>query len=131
MPAMPVPGIWNGLPITPAKLTFHIRRLGPKPVGLVVGETVATDMSRRLPDTPVLWHTYARGTRMNMVNFGAHRYWFQPGVYLFKLTPRPFDTRTLRDGAYRLTVTATDAAGNGSSSDQVFNVHNSPGWLKG
>jgi hypothetical protein len=129
-PAKPVPGVWHGLPISPAKLTFRIERIGPKPVGLVLRETVAADTTQRLPATPILWHTYARGTHMNMPNFGSHRYWFQPGRYLFKLTPEEFDTHRLADGTYRLTVTASDVAGNGSSASQVFGVHNSPAWLR-
>jgi murein DD-endopeptidase MepM/ murein hydrolase activator NlpD len=129
-PAVPVPGVWHGLPISPARLTFRIRRIGPKPVGLVVRDTVAMDTTRRLPATPVLWHTYARGTRMNMANFGPHRYWFQPGVYLFKLTPEELDTRDLADGVYRITVEASDVAGNTGSASQIFSVHNRSGWLR-
>jgi hypothetical protein len=125
----PVPGVWHGLPISPAKLTFSIRRIGPKPVGLVVRETVAMDMTQHLSHTPILWHTYARGTHMNMPNFGSHRYWFQPGAYLFKLTPQEFDTGKLADGTYRLTVTASDVAGNRSSMSQAFGVHNNSSWL--
>jgi hypothetical protein len=66
-----------------------------------------------------------------MPNFGAHRYWRQPAVYLFKLTQAPFDTTRLQDGIYRLTVTASDVAGNASSSSQLFSVHNRASWLQG
>jgi murein DD-endopeptidase MepM/ murein hydrolase activator NlpD len=127
--AIPVPGIWHGLPVTPARLTFHITRLPQRRV--VVPETDAVDVRRALPFTPDMWHTYARGTHMNFVQMGSHRYWFQPASYLFKLTPSAFDTRRLKDGAYELTVTAWDTAGNHSSATQVFSVHNSAGWLKG
>jgi hypothetical protein len=68
---------------------------------------------------------------MNMVQMGVHRYWYNPGVYLFKLTPTLFDTRTLPDGVYRLVATAWDTAGNHSSAAQVFQVHNRESWLKG
>ena len=78
-----------------------------------------------------MWQTYARGSHMNMVQMGAHRYWYNPGVYLFKLTPTLFDTRTLPDGVYRLVATAWDTAGNHSSAAQVFQVHNRESWLKG
>src|SRR5437868_9364213 len=128
-PAIPVPGIWHGLPVTPAHLTFHIARLPQRRV--VVPETDAVDVRRSLPFTPDMWHTYARGTHMNFVQMGSRRYWFQPGSYLFKLTPGGFDTRRLKDGAYELTVTAWDTAGNHSSATQVFSVHNRAGWLKG
>jgi len=128
-PAMPVPGQWNALPVTPAKLTFRVATF---PQGeTVIGETTAMDVTRTLPATSDMWHTYARGSHMNMVQMGVHRYWYQPGAYLFKLTAAPFDTHRLKDGVYRLTVTAADTAGNRSSTTQIFQVHNRKTWLKG
>jgi murein DD-endopeptidase MepM/ murein hydrolase activator NlpD len=128
MPALPVPGRWNGLPITPAKLTYRITSF---PAGAtVVGETTAMDVTRTLPATSDMWHTYARGTHMNMVQMGVHRYWYEPGAYLFKLAA-PFDTRRLKDGVYRVVVTAWDTAGNHGSTGQIFQVHNRATWLKG
>jgi hypothetical protein len=127
-PAVPVPGKWNGLPVTPSKLTYHVETF---PSGqLVIPETTAMDVSHNLPPTSDMWHTYARGTHMNMVQMGTHRYWYQPGVYLFKLSPR-FDTRQLKDGVYSVTATAWDTAGNHSSTSQIINVHNRKTWLKG
>jgi murein DD-endopeptidase MepM/ murein hydrolase activator NlpD len=126
--AIPVPEKWNGLPVTPAKLTFRIAAF---PQGqIVIPETTAMDVSRTLPSTSDMWHTYARGSHMNMVQMGVHRYWYQPGVYLFKLTPALFDTHRLKDGVYQLTVTAWDTAGNHSSTTQIINVHNRKSWLK-
>ncbi len=126
--AIPVPGQWNGLPVTPARLTFRIATF---PQGAtVVRETAAMDVSQTLPSTSDMWHTYARGTHMNMVQMGVHRYWYNPGAYLFKLTPAAFDTHRLKDGVYRMTVTAWDTAGNHSSTTQVFQVHNRKTWLK-
>jgi murein DD-endopeptidase MepM/ murein hydrolase activator NlpD len=128
-PAIRVPGQWNGLPVTPAKLTFRITTF---PGGdVAVPETTAMDVTRELPATSDMWHTYARGTHMNMVQMGVHRYWYNPGVYLFKLTPRLWNTRQLEDAVYRLTVTAWDTAGNHSSSSQIFQVHNRSNWLGG
>lgn len=85
------------------------------------------DVTRTLPATSDLWHTYARGSHMNQVKMGSHRYWYQPGVYLFKLDL--FDTTRLKDGVYQLTVTAWDTAGNRSSTPQIINVHNRKDWL--
>jgi hypothetical protein len=76
-----------------------------------------------------MWQTYARGTHMNMVQMGVHRYWYQPGIYLFKLSSM-FDTRQLRDGVYRITATAWDTGGNHSSTSQIINVHNRETWLR-
>jgi len=113
--------------VTPAKLTFRIAAF---PQGkIVIPETTAMDVTRNLPSTSDMWHTYARGSHMNMVQMGVHRYWYQPGVYLFKLTPALFDTRRLKDGVYQLTVTAWDTAGNHSSTTQIVNVHNRKTWL--
>jgi murein DD-endopeptidase MepM/ murein hydrolase activator NlpD len=128
-PAITVPGKWTGLPVTPAKLTYRIRSFPAKQV--VISETTAMDVSRTLPSTSDMWHTYARGTHMNMVQMGVHRYWYNPGVYLFKLTPGRWDSHQVKDGVYRLTVTAWDTAGNHASASQVFQVHNRPSWLKG
>lgn len=125
--AIPVPGQWNGLPITPAKLTFRITAY---PSGdVVVSETTAMDVTRTLPATSNMWHTYARGTHMNMVQMGVHRYWYNPGVYLFKLTPGLWDTHRLKDGVYRFTVTAWDTSGNHGSASQTVQIHNRPSWL--
>jgi murein DD-endopeptidase MepM/ murein hydrolase activator NlpD len=128
-PAIPVPGQWNGLPVTPAKLTFRVTSFPDG--GVAVPETTAMDVTRELPATSDMWHTYARGTHMNMVQMGVHRYWYNPGVYLFKLTPGRWDSHSVRDGVYRLTVTAWDTAGNHSSASQVFQVHNRSTWLGG
>lgn len=125
--AIPVPGQWNGLPVSPAKLTYRIDSIpSHKPA---VPTTTAIDVSRRLPSNPDMWSTYARGSHMNMVKMGTHRYWYQPGAYLFKLTSGGFDTRRLEDGVYELTVTAYDTAGNQSSRSQIVNVHNRANWL--
>jgi murein DD-endopeptidase MepM/ murein hydrolase activator NlpD len=125
--SIPVPGKWNGLPVSPAKLTYHVTSFPQKRV--VIPETTAVDVTRTLPSNQ-MWHTYAPGSHMNMVKMGFHRYWYNPGVYLFKLTPEPFNTRTLQDGVYEFTVTAWDTAGNHSSATQIFQVHNRADWLK-
>ena len=126
MPAVPVPGMWANLPITPARLSFRIENFLQRRV--VVPETIAVDMSSTLPASGDMWKTYARGSHMNMVQMGVHRYWYQPGLFLFNLAPS-FDTTRLRDGVYRITVTASDTAGNRASESQIFNVHNRKGWL--
>ena len=118
------PGKWRDLPLSPAKLTYRIERLAPKPEAVVDRESSAWDVSAHLPASPSLWSVYARGTHMNMPNFGSRRFWLQPGVYLFKLTPAPFPSRWLRNGVYRVTVTTSDSVGNQSSTSQLFSVRN-------
>ena len=115
------------LPVTPSKLTYHVEAFPSAQI--VIPETTAMDVGHNLPATSDMWHTYARGTHMNMVQMGVHRYWYQPGVYLFKLAAK-FDTRQLKDGVYRITATAWDTAGNHSSTSQIINVHNRKTWLQ-
>jgi hypothetical protein len=125
-PALPVPGQWNGLPVTPALVTWRIESWNGK---IVVPETVARDARTTVPPNTSFWSIYARGTYQNMAVFGKHFSWLQPGCYLFRLTPQPFDTRRLKDGVYQLVVTVADVAGNHSSLSQRFAVHNAPGYV--
>jgi hypothetical protein len=124
MPSMRVRGSWRDLPVTPAVLTWRIQRW----TGKVVCDGVARDVRNTMPDNAGFWQTYARGTFQNMAVFGKHYSFLQAGSYLFKLTPRPFDTRQLKDGVYELVVTAIDIRGNRSSRSLRFDVHNRPGW---
>ena len=110
-PTMDAPSGWRGLPVTPALITWQIRSWNGR---VVLGRQVAADFRSNLPDRS-FWQVYARGTYQNMAVFGHHYSWGQPGSYLFKLSPTAFDTRTIRDGAYDLVVTATDIRGNSSS----------------
>ncbi len=119
-PTMNAPEAWRGLPVTPALLTWEIRSLNGR---VVLGRQIAVDVRGSLPDRS-FWQVYARGTYQNMAVFGRHYSWSQPGMYLFKLTSRAFDTQTLRDGAYDLIVTATDIRGNSSSLTRRFTVAN-------
>jgi hypothetical protein len=61
--------------------------------------------------------------------FGKHYSWLQSGTYLFKLTPRPLDTKLLRDGVYNVVVTAADTRGNEAVKTLRFTVHNRAGWI--
>lgn len=122
MPAMPVPGVWNNLPVAPALLTWRIERA--KDGKVVLREQSAFDVRETLPSDYDFWQCYAKGTRQNMSTFGEQRAWREPGVYLFKLTREPFDTTRLPNGIYELVVTAADIRGNQGSSRQVFIVRN-------
>jgi murein DD-endopeptidase MepM/ murein hydrolase activator NlpD len=119
-PTMDAPEEWRGLPVSPALLTWQIRSWNGK---VVVDREVAADFRDGLPDRS-FWQVYVRGTYQNMAVLGHHYSWAQPGSYLFKLSPAGFDTRTLRDGAYDLVVTATDIRGNSSSLTRRFTVGN-------
>jgi Peptidase family M23 len=126
LPTKPVPGIWGSLPTTPARLTWRIQSWNGRHV--VVDEQTAYDHRSTIPSNADFWRTYARGTYQNMAVFGSHYSYLQAGSYVFNLTPRPFDTRSLPDGVYDLVVTATDIRGNSGSATQRFTVHNRAGW---
>jgi len=125
-PTMRVKGEWAGLPVTPALLTWRIQRWTGR---TVVPERIAADFRTTVPPNSAFWRIYARGTYQNMAVFGQHYSYLQRGSYLFRLTPRPFDTSRLEDGVYDLVVTATDIRGNTSSRSLRFTVHNRAGWI--
>lgn len=120
-PTIPVPGAWNGMPTTPALLTWRIQSCQGR---VIVAEHVAYDHRMTEPPDASFWQTYARGTYQNMAVFGRHFSYLQRGVYLFKLTRAGFDTRRLRDGAYDLVITAADTRGNRGSLAFRFLVRN-------
>jgi hypothetical protein len=126
MPSMPVPGVWHGLPVAPALLTWRIQRWDGK---IIVPERTVVDFRTTEPSDSAFWSVYARGTFQNMSVFGKHYSYMQPGCYLFKLTPTPMNTTQLHDGVYDIVVTATDIRGNSSSLTRRFTVHNRPGWI--
>jgi murein DD-endopeptidase MepM/ murein hydrolase activator NlpD len=117
-PSVSVPGRWHGFPVTPARLTWKIQR-----AGRIVLRGVAQD-GRTLPKNAQFWRTYARGTYQNWPVFHGHKAQFVTGRYLYKLTPKPLDTRRLRNGVYELVVTASDASGNNDVLSLHFTVDN-------
>jgi hypothetical protein len=124
-PALPVPGEWHGLPVTPARVAWRIERFDGR---VAVPERVAWDSRTTIPRNSGFWNVYARGTYQNMAIFGSHYSWLQPGCFLFRLDGS-FDTTTLRDGVYQLVVDVADVAGNSSSRRLRFSVHNAAGWV--
>jgi murein DD-endopeptidase MepM/ murein hydrolase activator NlpD len=118
VPALSVPGRWHGFPVTPARVTWRIER-----GGRIVLRGVAQD-GRSLPKNAQFWRTYARGTYQNWPVFHGHKAQFVTGRYLYKLTPKPLDTRRLRNGVYELVVTASDASGNSDVLSLRFTVDN-------
>jgi len=125
-PPVPVPGAFAGLPVSPALVTWTITRNSR----VVVPLHVAADFRRRLPPNSRFWTVYARGTYQNDTRFGKEQYPATPGRYLFLLAPR-FDTRTLRNGDYLVTVRATDERGNTGKRSTQISVGNSGGGCAG
>jgi hypothetical protein len=125
LPTMQVPGAWRDLPVTPALVTWEVRRADSGKV--VVPTHIAYDVRSRLPSPNAFWQVYARGTYQNMTVFGMHYSFMQPGLYLIRLMHGGLNTRSLHDAVYDLVVTATDIRGNHGSTVQRFSVHNRPG----
>lgn len=119
-PAVPVPGAWHGLPVTPAVVAWSVRSAATG--RLVLPRRVVYDVREHLPAAVSFWTVYARGTHQNMTTFGAHYSYREPGAYLFRLAPGGLDTGNLRPGAYRLIVTVTDIRGNRGSVERPFGV---------
>ena len=118
-PPLRVPGKFGGLPVAPALVTWRITRNSR----VVVRTHVAADFRMRVPPNSRFWTVYARGTYQNDTRFGSAQYASTPGRYLFLLSSR-FDTKTLRNGAYLLTVRATDVRGNTGTRSTMFSVLN-------
>lgn len=120
-PGLRAPAVYRNWPVTPTRLTWSIERWNGR---VVIDTQVARDVRQFVPRNDQFWSAFARGTSQNQAGFGKHYSYLQHGRYLFKLTPRPFDTGTLRDGVYDLVVTASDIAGHRAVSRVRFTVNN-------
>jgi hypothetical protein len=111
MPPVKVPTPWDGLPVTPARIRWRVRREGRTvrawhtPVDLG-GELLPREAFRRI---------YAPRTRQNRPG--------QPGLYRFYLA-HSWSTRLLADGGYRLEVEASDLRGNMGRLHIPFTIAN-------
>jgi hypothetical protein len=117
--SLPVPGVWAGLPVTPAIVEWTLRNRE----GVVFVQRTAADFLRRLPSNARFWDVYARGTFQNTPRVGRTQIQRVEGNFLFTLAPR-FDTARLPDGVYVLKVTALDARGNEGSLSQPVTIAN-------
>ena len=122
MPSLPVPGRWHGFPVSPAFVTWRIEDAAGR---IVVGTRVVRDVRRTVPKNDRFWGTFARGTHQNWPVFDGRKERGMTGRYLFKLSVRPFDTRTLRDGHYVVVVTVQDTVGNRDVRRGAFAVGDS------
>jgi murein DD-endopeptidase MepM/ murein hydrolase activator NlpD len=110
----------KGFDVTPAVVRWEVTTRDR----IAVPETTAVDFYRTIPRNADFWRIYARGTYENAPGIGRHRLARVPGRYLFRLTPEPFDTRSLPDGTYVLRVTAEDERGNRGTRSESFVVRN-------
>lgn len=110
-PPVEVPAPWNGLPVTPARIRWRVRRGGRS----VRAWHTPVDFTNGLLPQSRYPAVYAPGTRQNRA--GA------PGLYRFYLA-HTWSTALLPDGAYRLEAEAFDLAGNSGSLHVEFAIAN-------
>jgi hypothetical protein len=111
MPARKVPPPWDGLPVTPARLRWRVRR-GDRTVR---PWRTPIDLSKKLLPPEDFRRIYAPGTRQNRQG--------KPGLYRFYLA-HAWSTTLLEDGHYRLEVEASDLRGNQGRLQLPFTITN-------
>ena len=111
LPPLAVPAPWQGLPVTPARLRWRVRRGG----GSVRPWQTPIDLGRDLLPKEAFRRIYAPGTRQNRAG--------RPGLYRFYLA-HSWSTSLLGDGPYRLEVEATDLYGNAGALQLPFAIAN-------
>jgi hypothetical protein len=109
MPSLPVPGRWNGFPVTPALVTWRIEDSTGR---VVVPTRVGRDVRRTVPKNDRFWETFARGTHQNWPVFDGHKERGMTGRYVFRLTARPIAMNAQTAESYVVVVIAQDTAGN-------------------
>lgn len=109
-----VPAPWNDRPVAPALVEWRLQ--GARSLTSSAWR-VAADFRYALPRTPFS-SVYAIWTRQNRPSKRDGH-----GRYRFALA-RGLDTRSLPNGAYRLTVRISDTAGNETRQSRAFTVAN-------
>jgi hypothetical protein len=120
--SVPAPDIWEGLPVTPAVLSWSLERLGSERP--VVPRTVVVNFRDSIPPNRDFWEYYARGSYQNMPRFGERLFPGVPGRFIFELTPEGLNTSRFRDGVYIVSVTAMDIRGNLGTASKRITIQN-------
>jgi hypothetical protein len=107
-PALPGPGVWGRMPVSPALVTWRIVAAD----GRRVRVGVAADFRETEPPEADFCAVYAPRTIQNFAAEGGRFNWGRAGRYVFQLGNGPLDTSSLPNGRYRLTVAASDTGGN-------------------
>jgi len=119
-PPVAVPGKFQGLPVAPSLVQWTVTRLGGT---AVVPWRIAADFRTTVPPNSRFWDIYAKGTYQNAPRFGREQYTSMPGRFLFQLAGS-YDTTTLANGVYILTVLVGDAHRHRTVDTQRFSVLN-------
>jgi hypothetical protein len=118
-----VTGAYNGLPVAPALVQWWVTRVGGK---TVVAPKTAADFRQTLPGNAQFFDIYAKGTYENSPRFGAQQYTGMPGRYLFLLAGN-FNTASLPNGNYVVSVRVADVRGNHSTGTERLSILNAKG----
>ena len=111
LPPLAVKAPWHGLPVTPARVRWRVRRGGltvrpwHTPIDLATSLLPKEDFRR----------VYAPGTRQNRPD--------KPGLYRFCVA-HTWSTTLFPDGNYHLQVEAFDVRGNKGGLTQPFTIAN-------
>jgi hypothetical protein len=111
MPGLGVPAPWDGLPVTPARLRWRVRRAGRT----VRPWHTPVDLGEALLPREAFRRIYAPGTRQNRAG--------KPGLYRFFLA-RTWSTSLLDDGPYSIEVEASDLRGHAGRLALPFTIAN-------
>jgi len=120
---LPVPGSFRGMPVAPAFVSWELTRLRG---GAVAPWHAVADFRTTLPENGSFWSVYAHGTYQNAPRFGPEQYDSMPGRYLFLLSPN-FDTTSLANGVYVISIVAEDVRGNRTIAHSRISVLNARG----
>jgi hypothetical protein len=121
MTPMPIPGLFDGFPVSPALVSWSLYRVGGK---TYVRDADAADFRTTLPSAKTFWNVYARGSYQNAPRF-SNRQYFMPGRFLYSLA-HEIDTRAYPNGLYEVLVHVADMRGNASDAALQFIVANHP-----
>jgi murein DD-endopeptidase MepM/ murein hydrolase activator NlpD len=121
-PAMKVTGTFAGFPVSPALVTWSLRKVGGS---VLQPEVPAFDVRTGLPAKPEFWDVYGRGTYQNAPRFANRQFNLMPGRFLYNLNSA-LDTRTLANGVYQVSAAAEDVRDNRTFLNQRFTIVNQP-----
>jgi hypothetical protein len=119
-PPMRVPGVFGGLPVAPADVSWALTRFGG---GRVVPWTTVADFRQVLPPNSAFWSVYAKGSYENSPRFGREQYTSMPGRYIFILSAN-FDTASVPNGVYIISVRVGDERENTAVATRRIEILN-------
>jgi hypothetical protein len=120
LPSIEPPGHWRDTIVTPATLSWW---LTGRDGSIVRGPSTVFDVRHTLPPPRAFWRVYSSGTFQNFP-VSARHHLEAVGNYVFHLTE--LNTESLENGAYTLTVKATDICGNAGVLRTTIQIANTP-----